>query len=510
MKPNSVPLEERELRPAGGADASEPTPTPPAVPTPRPEPVTPPVTDPVVAMPERAEVIEPSAPDILTRPGETPLDAAVRRAALTKAAQQVPASPAGPQDVAELIEVEFGDQEKPLEPEPLVVAVPADTVPVVEVIPDPEPEPEPEPVVAAAVAEPEHLVEPEPEPAREHVPTEADEEYEVETTETTGPPARSVPVTDLASPAALEKGDSTEKLGVSPGRVVCIVNQKGGVGKTTTTVSLAGSLAQQGARVLVIDLDPQGNATTGLGLRAHRGGDSIYRVLTDDLPLEDATEPTSLRGLYVVPSTLDLAGAEIELVSMFSREQRLRDAIGVVRDLYDIVLIDCPPSLGLLTINALTAADDVIVPIQCEYYALEGLGQLLTTVELVQQRLNPNLAIAGVVLTMFDGHATLSHQVVDEVRRHFGDGAFKTMIPRTVRLSEAPSFGLPITLFDPNSRGARSYTRLAREVAERLDLTLTTSEDPLGRLLASRAQTPRDLVASPADAVDAATQESAS
>jgi chromosome partitioning protein len=266
------------------------------------------------------------------------------------------------------------------------------------------------------------------------------------------------------------------------GTVVCITNQKGGVGKTTTAVSLAASLAGLGARILLVDLDPQGNATTGLGLRVEEGAPSTYRVLVDGQSITEAVTATGTAGLDLLPSSLDLAAAEVELVPAFSRELRLRRALEEVRGGYDLVLVDCPPSLGLLTINALVAADQVLVPIQCEYYALEGLGQLVHTVELVSEHLNRDLVLGGVVLTMFDGRTKLAQQVVDEVRAHFGDRAYTTVIPRTVRLSEAPSFGQPITAFDPTSRGARAYQRLAREVAERLDLALTDGEPGLGPL----------------------------
>lgn len=276
--------------------------------------------------------------------------------------------------------------------------------------------------------------------------------------------------------------------------VVCVANQKGGVGKTTTTVSLAAALAQLGAKTLVIDLDPQGNATTGLGLRAEEGDPSTYGVLVEDLGLVDAVQHTSVDNLDLLPSSLDLAGAEVELVPAFSRELRLRRAIDDVRTRYDIVLVDCPPSLGLLTINALVAADQVLVPIQCEYYALEGLGQLMRTIQLVTDNLNRDLVLGGVVLTMFDGRTNLSQQVVDEVRGYFGERAYDTVIPRTVRLSEAPSFGQPITVFDPTSRGARAYQRLAGEVASRLQLPVDEPAEaeegglsPLDRLLGGSA-----------------------
>jgi chromosome partitioning protein len=275
--------------------------------------------------------------------------------------------------------------------------------------------------------------------------------------------------------------------------IVGIANQKGGVGKTTTTVSLAAALAQAGVRTLVVDLDPQGNATTGLGLRAEEGDPSTYGVLVEDVPVLDAVQRTEVDNLEVLPSSLDLAGAEVELVPAFSRELRLRRALESVGDRYDVVLIDCPPSLGLLTINALVAADQVLVPIQCEYYALEGLGQLMRTVQLVGDNLNRDLELGGVVLTMFDGRTNLSQQVVDEVRAYFGDQAYRTVIPRTVRLSEAPSFGQPITVFDPTSRGSRAYQRLASEVIERLDLPSDAPPEPsdglsaLDRLLGGTA-----------------------
>jgi chromosome partitioning protein len=275
--------------------------------------------------------------------------------------------------------------------------------------------------------------------------------------------------------------------------IVGIANQKGGVGKTTTTVSLAAALAQAGVRTLVVDLDPQGNATTGLGLRAEEGDPSTYGVLVEDVPILDAVQRTAVDRLEVLPSSLDLAGAEVELVPAFSRELRLRRALESLDDRYDVVLIDCPPSLGLLTINALVAADQVLVPIQCEYYALEGLGQLMRTVQLVGDNLNRELELGGVVLTMFDGRTNLSQQVVDEVRAYFGDQAYHTVIPRTVRLSEAPSFGQPITVFDPSSRGALAYQRLANEFIERLGLPSDTPPEQhdgrsaLDRLLGASA-----------------------
>jgi chromosome partitioning protein len=248
-------------------------------------------------------------------------------------------------------------------------------------------------------------------------------------------------------------------------RVIAIANQKGGVGKTTTAVNLGAALAEAGFRLLVVDLDPQGNATTGLGLNPRDVTGSVYDVILSNMALEDCVEPTSLKNLFVAPATIDLAGAEIELVAQMSRELRLRRAIDAVRDHYDLVLIDCPPSLGLLTVNGLAAADDVIVPIQCEYYALEGLGQLLRNVSLVHGNLNPNLEVRGIVLTMYDARTKLADQVEAEVREYFGPKVYKTVVPRTVRLSEAPSFGQPIIVFDSTSRGAKAYRDLAKEVS---------------------------------------------
>jgi chromosome partitioning protein len=247
-------------------------------------------------------------------------------------------------------------------------------------------------------------------------------------------------------------------------RVIAIANQKGGVGKTTTTVNMGAALADMGLRTLLIDLDPQGNASTGLGIENRGLERSMYHVMLHDEPLENVVEPTDVKNLFVAPASLDLAGAEIELVPAFSREQRLKRAIEAVLDDYDYVLIDCPPSLGLLTVNGLSAAREVLVPIQCEYYALEGLGQLLRNVDLVRRNLNPGLDLSTILCVMYDARTKLSDQVVTEVREHFGDKVLRSVIPRTVRLSEAPSFGQPITTFDPTSRGALAYRDAAKEV----------------------------------------------
>jgi chromosome partitioning protein len=248
-------------------------------------------------------------------------------------------------------------------------------------------------------------------------------------------------------------------------RTIAIANQKGGVGKTTTAVNLGACLAELGYRVLVVDLDPQGNASTGLGINIRDLQSSMYDVVLNDMPLEDCVEATAVRNLFVAPAALDLAGAEIELVPAFSREMRLRRALDAVRTDYDYMLIDCPPSLGLLTVNGLAAASEVIVPIQCEYYALEGLGQLLRNVQLVQRNLNPGLELSAMVLVMYDARTKLADQVVSEVRDHFGEKVCQSIVPRTVRLSEAPSFGQPIITFDPTSRGSIAYRNLAMEVS---------------------------------------------
>lgn len=251
------------------------------------------------------------------------------------------------------------------------------------------------------------------------------------------------------------------------GRVICIANQKGGVGKTTTAVNLAASLAVGRHSTLLVDMDPQASATSGVGLNPRELSQTVYDVLISARSAAEIIRPSPVEGLSVLPSNRDLIGAEIELVPMLAREHRLTEALKSVRDHYEFVLIDCPPSLGLLTVNALTAADSVLVPLQCEYYALEGLTALMETVELVRQRLNPGLRIEGLVLTMFDTRNTLSHQVATEVRSHFPSQTLTTVIPRNVRLSEAPSHGLPAVLYDAESRGAQAYFELARELISR-------------------------------------------
>lgn len=247
------------------------------------------------------------------------------------------------------------------------------------------------------------------------------------------------------------------------GKVISVANQKGGVGKTTTTVNLATLLAKKGKKVLLIDTDPQGNATSGLGVTKELEF-SVYDILVGDTTFQETVQDTAVKNLKVCPSNISLAGAEVELVSMMSREQRLKTKLDEVKDLFDFVLIDCPPSLGLITLNAFTASDSVLIPVQCEYFALEGLGQLLNTVNLVKKHLNKNLEIEGALLTMYDARTNLSNQVVKEVKKYFEDKVYKTVIPRNVRLSEAPSYGMPISIYDPKSKGAKAYEKFAKEL----------------------------------------------
>ena len=250
-------------------------------------------------------------------------------------------------------------------------------------------------------------------------------------------------------------------------KVMAIINQKGGVGKSTTAINLSAALGEMGKQVLLVDLDPQGNSSSGLGIEKSRVEHCVYDVLLNDVPVEDVIIPDVCEGLDVIPATINLAGAEVELVAEMARENRLRDSVGSLRGKYDYVFIDCPPSLGLLTVNALVAADKLLIPIQCEFYALEGVTTLLDSMKRVKTRLNPSLDIFGVLLTMYDGRTTLSKQVVEEVRNYFGKIVFDTLIPRTVKLSEAPSFGQPITQYDPSGKGAQSYVDLAKEVINR-------------------------------------------
>jgi chromosome partitioning protein len=261
------------------------------------------------------------------------------------------------------------------------------------------------------------------------------------------------------------------------GRIVCVANQKGGVAKTTTSVNLAAALALRGHKTLIVDVDPQSNATTGVGIDHRTVAASSYDLMVGTTGLEDVVMPTDIDGLFCVPASLDLAGAEIELVGTLAREHKLAEALARATETYEIVFLDCPPSLGLITINALVAAQDLIVPVQCEYYALEGLGQLLNTAERVRRALNPDLRIAGVLLTMYDARTKLSSQVSDEVRAHFGDLVFKSVVPRSVRLSEAPSYGEPVVTLDPSSRGSISYKLLAAEVEARYGLRNAGKDD---------------------------------
>lgn len=251
------------------------------------------------------------------------------------------------------------------------------------------------------------------------------------------------------------------------GKAIAIFNQKGGVGKTTTNINLGASLALKGKKVLMLDIDPQGNTTSGIGISKKDLDKTVYKLLLeDDYDTREAILHTNVKNLDLIPASVDLAGAEIELVELEGREARLRKAISKVKDDYDFIFIDCPPSLGLLTINSLTAVESVLIPIQCEFYALEGVSQLVSTIELVRKNLNKNLEIEGVILSMFDGRTNLSIQVVQEVKKHFGSKVYSTVIPRNIRLAEAPSFGMAITEYDPKSKGAEAYRDFAEEFLE--------------------------------------------
>ena len=252
------------------------------------------------------------------------------------------------------------------------------------------------------------------------------------------------------------------------GKIVSIANQKGGVGKTTTSINLSTILAKKGKKVLMIDADPQGNASSGVGVDKEVE-ESVYDILIGDTEIKDVVIKTNIKNLYVCPSNINLAGAEVELVSVMSREYRLKEKLDEVKDEYDYIIIDCPPSLGLITLNAFTASDSVLIPVQCEYYALEGLGQLINTINLVKKHLNKNIDIEGALLTMYDARTNLSNQVVKEVKKYFNDKVYKNVIPRNVKLSEAPSYGMPISIYDPRSKGAKSYEKFVKEFMKNND-----------------------------------------
>lgn len=301
----------------------------------------------------------------------------------------------------------------------------------------------------------------------ESSPIDEEVEYQVVTREVETPEVEEIEEQYVPTRLKTYKEKKPVKHTIGQTKVVAILNQKGGVGKSTTSINLSAALGAMNKQVLLIDLDPQGNSSSGLGIDKGMVENCIYNVLLDDIPLEEAIIPDVCEGLDVVPATINLAGAEVELVSEMARENRLKDAVGQMRGKYDYIFIDCPPSLGLLTVNALVAADKLLIPIQCEFYALEGVTKLLDSMKRVKTRLNPSLEILGVLLTMYDNRTTLSKQVVDEVQGYFGRTVFNTLIPRTVKLSEAPSYGLPITEYDPRGKGSISYIELAKEVISR-------------------------------------------
>lgn len=289
------------------------------------------------------------------------------------------------------------------------------------------------------------------------------EEVEVQIRERQAPSYEAVPTQPLKS----YKDKEPVRHVVGHTKIIAIINQKGGVGKSTTAINLAAALGEMGKQVLLVDLDPQGNCSSGLGVEKSLIQQCIYDVLLNDVPIEEVIIPDIAEGVDIAPATINLAGAEVELVAEMARENRLKDSVGSMRGRYDFILIDCPPSLGLLTVNALVAADKLLIPIQCEFYALEGVTKLLESMKRVKSRLNPTLDIYGILLTMYDSRTTLSKQVVDNVREYFGRLVFSTPIPRTVKLSEAPSFGQPITQYDPKGRGSLAYIELAKEVISR-------------------------------------------
>ncbi len=449
-----------EPSPGGSASGGRYIPTPPANPAAEPAADASPSPDVPVATDEVANTVESAENDQATD-GEIRSGSAVAPQAATPEAPARVAAPAPTSTFSSNQPSDLTPSADPLQAraeggrvEPPVVAA----APVTPAPPTPVP---PAPLTSVAVPVQTPVAEPVTAPAPDPEPE---------------PPAPKARAGNVGLPGSEERGRSVDEAEAHGDedevpasyelpRIIAIANQKGGVGKTTTSVNLGASLAELGYRVLVVDLDPQGNATTGLGINARNLQASVYDVIMTNAAIEDCVEPTSLKNLFVAPATIDLAGAEIELVPAFSRELKLRRALEEVRDEYDYVLIDCPPSLGLLTVNGLAAADDVIVPIQCEYYALEGLSQLIRNVTLVRTNLNPKLDVRGIVLTMYDARTKLADQVEQEVREHFGPRVYQTVVPRTVRLSEAPSFGQPIIVFDSTSRGAVAYRELAKEVS---------------------------------------------